>query len=219
MSRVQTVLQTAIATGVGLVGAASGFTHTHDAAELSGQHGWMSWADAVVIECMAFVALLEIKRRKSGGKSLVFPLSVLVVAVCLQMTSQVFQAQPTPQGWLFASVPAVAFLVIGKMVLGAVPAPIASNALSNRVDLVASEAVLTPELHTFTPALPASIEVPVTPSMAWLPVVVRERITTVVRETYQLGRPVTVDDLKPVAQSPEQVVVSLVHEINAALAK
>src|SRR3982074_479101 len=50
------VLVTAL---LGGIGAAAGFSHTHDWAVHHGQTGWLAWADAVVIEGMAIVAGFE----------------------------------------------------------------------------------------------------------------------------------------------------------------
>lgn len=99
---------------VGVIGAAAGFTHTHDAALHNGQDGWLAWADAVVIESMVVVAGLELAReRKTGGRGVV-PLMVLVVAFVVQMGAQVSGAPRTFAGWLFAALPALGCLVCVK---------------------------------------------------------------------------------------------------------
>lgn len=115
---------------VGLIGAAAGFTHTHQAAYESGQHGWLAWADAVVIECMVIVAGLQLAAKKSA-KERVVPGVVLVVAFLVQMGAQVSQAPKDFAGWLFAALPALGCLVVAEFALSglkartapAVPAP------------------------------------------------------------------------------------------------
>lgn len=99
---------------VGLIGAAAGFTHTHQSAYNSGQHGWLAWADAVVIECMVIVSGLEAAwERKHGGRGWI-PLCVLVVAFVVQMGAQVATAPKSFAGWLFAALPALGCLVCVK---------------------------------------------------------------------------------------------------------
>jgi peptidoglycan/LPS O-acetylase OafA/YrhL len=103
-----------ITASVGLIGAAAGFTHTHDAALRSGQTGWLAWADAVVIECMVVVAGLQLVRDRKDGRSGTLALSVLVVAFLIQMGAQVSGAPGTFAGWLFAAIPALGCLVVVK---------------------------------------------------------------------------------------------------------
>lgn len=99
---------------LGLIGAAAGFTHTHQSAFDSGQHGWLGWADAVVIELLALVAALKV--RSTRGKAW-FPLVVMIGAFVAQMAAQVAEAPHTIGGWLFAAAPALAFLIVVKLVM------------------------------------------------------------------------------------------------------
>lgn len=101
-----------VAVLVGAIGGAVGFKHSHDWALRNGQAEWIAWAVAVVIECMAIVAGLELKRRRSP-----FAVLVLVGAFLMQMAAQVASAPPTVAGWLIAATPALGFLVIVKMLL------------------------------------------------------------------------------------------------------
>lgn len=112
--RVETAVRVGITTVVGLIGAAAGFHHTHEAAVRAGQTGWLAWADAVVIECMVIVAGLQIARERKAGKSGRLPMTVLVVAFLIQMGAQVSGAPTTFAGWLFAAVPALGCLVVVK---------------------------------------------------------------------------------------------------------
>lgn len=111
---VESAVRVLITAGVGLIGAAAGFTHTHDAAVRAGQSGWLAWADAVVIECMVIVAALQLAKERKAGKSGGLPMVVLVVAFLIQMGAQVSGAPKTFDGWLFAAVPALGCLVVVK---------------------------------------------------------------------------------------------------------
>src|SRR3982074_2828861 len=97
------VLVTAL---LGGIGAAAGFTHTHDWAVHHGQTGWLAWADAVVIEGMAIVAGFEVHREHQHPgrthRTVSFPMVVLVAGFGIQMAAQVALAEPTAAGWLLA---------------------------------------------------------------------------------------------------------------------
>lgn len=112
--RVETAVRIVITTAVGLIGAAAGFHHTHEAAVRAGQTGWLAWADAVVIECMVIVAGLQLAKERKAGKSGGLPMVVLVAAFLIQMGAQVSGAPKTFDGWLFAAVPALGCLVVVK---------------------------------------------------------------------------------------------------------
>lgn len=112
-TKAEDVVHMLITIGVGAIGGAVGFKHSHDWAVANGQEDWIAWAVAVVIECMVIVAGLELKRRVKA-----FPVMVLVGAFLMQMAAQVASAPKTVAGWLIAATPALAFLVIVKMLLG-----------------------------------------------------------------------------------------------------
>jgi hypothetical protein len=122
--RAETAVRWTITAGLGLIGAAAGFTHTHDWAVRSGQDGWLAWADAVVIECMALVAGLELHRNP---RKPTFPVCVMVGSFLLQMVSQVALAQPTLPGWILAATPALGFLITAKLALRSVGDTISST--------------------------------------------------------------------------------------------
>lgn len=113
------VTRVGIATTLGGIGGAAGFKHTHDWAVENGQHGWIAWAVAVVIEGMAVVAGFEIQRDHRNGNHarITFPIVVLVIAFAIQMASQVSQARDTFAGWLLAAMPALGFLVVVKLLM------------------------------------------------------------------------------------------------------
>lgn len=111
---IESRLRVVITALVGVIGMAIGFHHTVKWAEENGQRGLVALGIAVVIECMAIVAGLELRRRYGLG-----PLLVLVTAFTLQMAAQVSGARPTVAGWLLAATPALGFLVIVKFLLRA----------------------------------------------------------------------------------------------------
>lgn len=114
----ETVVQVAIMLAIGGAGAAAGFTHVHDVANAHGQHGWLAWADAVVLELMAVACGLEMRRRRTHGQSVRMPFAVLVVAVGISLAAQVLEAEQSLIGWVAAAIPSLGFLAQAKMILG-----------------------------------------------------------------------------------------------------
>src|SRR5215472_18066354 len=103
----------------GMAGAAS-FTHVHDWTMHNvpaGTGGWFGWANAVISELTPTAAGLEIRRRKRAHRPVAYPMAVLIAAAVLSLTAQVAQARHSPTGWLVATVPALAFLALTKLVL------------------------------------------------------------------------------------------------------
>src|SRR5215472_13040555 len=102
-----------------MAGAAS-FTHVHDWTMHNvpaGTGGWFGWANAVISELTPTAAGLEIRRRKRANRPVAYPMTVLIAAAALSLTAQVAQAKHSPTGWLVATVPALAFLALTKLVL------------------------------------------------------------------------------------------------------
>jgi len=238
----ESAVRLVITATVGAIGAAAGFTHTHDWAVENGQHGWLAWADAVVIESMAVIAGFEIRRDRAKGRRPTLPVVVLVVAFVVQMAAQVSQARDTFAGWLLAATPALGFLVIVKLSMRGAPAEVSrpavvseptppTSSVAEPETRLAEEPVLDEVVVEQPPSsLPSDvqpadeelitaqeIEIPMTPGLAWLPVAVRDQVTARVREVYGAGRALEVDDLRDVVALPEPTLASLVREINAAV--
>lgn len=116
--RTEDLVQISIMLAIGLAAAAASFTHVHDLAEEHGQHGWLAWADAVILELMSVASGLELRRRKRLGLGVFFPAAVLVVAVFLSLSAQVVQAHRSVIGWLAAMLPALGFLAMVKIAMG-----------------------------------------------------------------------------------------------------
>ncbi|MBB3051146.1 hypothetical protein FHS23_002169 [Prauserella isguenensis] len=122
--RLVNLVRITVASVLGGIGAAAGFTHTHEWAVHHGQTGWLAWATAVVIEGMAVVAGFEIQRDHARGQTrkVTFPMVVLVAAFGIQMAAQVALAEPSVAGWIVAAMPALGFLVVVKLLMRAAPA-------------------------------------------------------------------------------------------------
>lgn len=124
-SRLVDTIRILVAVILGGIGAAAGFTHTHEWASHHGQTGWLAWATAVVIEGMVVVAGFEVQRDHRTGttRKLTFPVAVLVAGFGVQMAAQVALAEPSPAGWLVAAMPALGFLVVVKLLMRRTPTP------------------------------------------------------------------------------------------------
>lgn len=120
-ARFADVIRIGVAVVLGGIGAAAGFTHTHDWAANHGQTGWLAWATAVVIEGIAIVAGIEIHHDRAAGRPFTFPMIVLVFGVLVQMTAQVAEAERSPAGWLVAAMPALGFLAVVKLLMRRMP--------------------------------------------------------------------------------------------------
>lgn len=202
-----TAIRTTITIALGGIGASAGFTHTHDWANAHGQHGWLAWADAVVIEGMAIVAGFEIHRDHAAhrtGRTALLPQLVLAVAFLIQMTAQVAQAEPTPAGWLLAAMPALGFLIVVKLAMRHIPT----------------------DQHTrdeATPTISCAPNPPTTPArstlgtLARLPVNVRQSVTDTVAQAHADGRSVTAQDIRATIALPDAMLTELVTELNATI--
>ncbi|MBB4906368.1 DUF2637 domain-containing protein [Actinophytocola algeriensis] len=177
------VIRIGVAVVLGGIGAAAGFTHTHDWAVSHGQTGWLAWATAVVIEGMAVVAGFEIHHDRAAGHSFKFPAAVLVFGVLVQMTAQVAEAEPSPAGWLVAAMPALGFLAVVKLLMRHTPTEPPAPA-------EATDAA--------KPAQEASTAVP----RVRLPADITARIDAAVTAARDEGREPSIEDIQRVARVP-----------------
>lgn len=118
--RIESVVQIVILLVIGGMAGAASFTHVHDWTMHNtppGTSGWFGWANAVISELTPTAAGLEIRRRKRHNRPVAYPMTVLIAAAALSLTAQVAQARHSPTGWLVATVPALAFLALTKLVL------------------------------------------------------------------------------------------------------
>lgn len=175
-ARLADVIRIGVAVVLGGIGAAAGFTHTHDWAANHGQEGWLAWATAVVIEGIAIVAGIEIHHDRAAGRPFTFPMIVLVFGVLVQMTAQVAEAEPSPAGWLVAAMPALGFLAVVKLLMRRMPEPSA-------------------------PANPAPAPA-VEPGRVKLPADIATRIDDAITAVRREGREPSVEDIQRVARVP-----------------
>jgi hypothetical protein len=203
VDRFTTGLRVLITVVLGGIGAAAGFTHTHDWAVHHGQTGWIAWADAVVIECIAIVAGFEVQRdhQARNPRKVTFPLVVLVAGFGVQMAAQVSLAEPTPAGWLAAAMPALGFLVVVKLLMRRTPTPPATP----------------PGPLTRSHPLPAKIAPPAASKLGKLPAGVRKTITAATEEAHTAGRAFTADDLAALINLPDSMATPLLTELNASI--
>lgn len=183
-TKLTNVIRIGIAVVLGGIGAAAGFTHTHDWAASNGQTGWLAWATAVVIEGMAVVAGFEIHHDRAAGRSYTLPAVVLVFGVLVQMTAQVAEAKPSPAGWLVAAMPALGFLAVVKLLMRRAPAPAAPEPAFKPV-----------------PAPVATEDVPAVPRVR-LPADITARINAAVAAARDEGREPSIEDIQRVARVP-----------------
>ncbi|MGA6165174.1 DUF2637 domain-containing protein [Amycolatopsis magusensis] len=210
-----TIVRVTVAVILGSIGAAAGFKHTHDWAVHNGQHGWLAWADAVVIEGMAIMAGLEIqrdRRRPGPHRLLTFPVVVLVVAFGIQMTAQVALAPRTLFGWLAAAMPALGFLIVVKLLLRhPAPEPVESD-----FEPAAPVHTRPTTPDTATPALDLSPRHPAG-VLAKLPTTARDAVTAATADAHTAGRPITADDITARINLPAPMVTTLVDELNTTV--
>lgn len=119
--RRENAVQVLILLGTGGIAGAASFTHMHDWTMENAPHDtgdWFGWANAVVSDLIPIACALEIRRRlREGNKNIWYPLMVLLVFALLSLAAQVSQAKSSPSGWLLASIPAIGFLALTKLVL------------------------------------------------------------------------------------------------------
>lgn len=190
-AKLEQVIRIGVAVILGGIGAAAGFTHTHNWAASNGQTGWLAWATAVVIEGMAIVAGFEIHHDRATGRSYTFPAIVLVFGVAVQMTAQVAKAEPSPAGWLVAAMPALGFLAVVKLLMRRAPAPTTPDTPDNPTE-PAPAMQTQPTTVENTPAVPR----------VKLPADITARINAAVTAARDEGRDPSVEDIQRVAKVP-----------------
>jgi hypothetical protein len=213
--RLVDTIRVLVAVVLGTIGAAAGFTHTHDWAVHHGQLGWIAWADAVVIEGIVIVAGFEIQRdhRAGGTRKLTFPLAVLVAGFGVQMAAQVALAEPTPAGWLVAAMPALGFLVVVKLLMRRAPAPETPATPEPAPDPkpVTVTASRTDVVSQPTPA-PAAVVAPARPRLK-LPAELTSRINTVAETARSEGRELTIEEIRRVVRVPEPMAAQILQDL------
>jgi len=212
-SRLVNFVRIAVAVILGGIGAAVGFTHTHEWALHHGQTGWLAWATAVVIEGMAVVAGFEIQRDHARGRrrKLTFPMAVLVFAVGIQMAAQVALAEPSVPGWIVASMPALAFLVVVKLLMRSTsdPAPEAATAAETAPETAPPAAVAEPRPDP----VPASSDVTLALAALKLPPEMTSRVGGLVDAARAEGRQLTTAEIRDKTRIPEPMAARILEAI------
>ncbi len=213
--RLVDVVRVLVAVVLGTIGAAAGFTHTHDWAVHHGQLGWIAWADAVVIEGIVIVAGFEIQRdhRAGGSRKVTFPLAVLVAGFGVQMAAQVALAEPTPAGWLVAAMPALGFLVVVKLLMRRTPAPETPAAPEPAPD-PGPVTVTASRTDVVTHPAPPAVVAPARPRLK-LPAELTSRINTVAETARSEGRELTIEEIRRVVRVPEPMAAQILHDLTA----
>ncbi|PKV97700.1 uncharacterized protein DUF2637 [Amycolatopsis echigonensis] len=207
--RLVDIVRLLVAATLGLIGAAAGFTHTHDWAVHHGQTGWIAWADAVVIEGIVIVAGFEVQRDHRTGRHrrFSFPLGVLVAGFGVQMTAQVALAEPTPAGWLVAAMPALGFLVVVKLLMRRAPDEPAPATPPAPAPAEPAPAAMPAEAET----APAP---PVRPAARLkLPPEIASRVHAAADAARDEGRDLTADDIRRVARVPDAMAARIVADL------
>ncbi|QUQ70434.1 DUF2637 domain-containing protein [Kutzneria sp. CA-103260] len=188
-----------VAAVLGLIGAAAGFTHTHNWAAHHGQTGWLAWADAVVIEGMALVAAFEIHRDRQTSRAgrVSLPVVVLVAGFLVQMAAQVAEAEPTPAGWLLAAMPALGFLTVVKLLMRRLP----------------HKPPATPPTPAATEPEPAAPVRQASATRLRLPAPMVEKITGAVRAAQADGREPTIADVQLAANVSDDMAAQILTDL------
>lgn len=127
--RIENAVQVLTLLAVGGMAGAASFTHMHDWTMdnvPAGTGDWFGWGNAVISELPApqltpLIAGLEVRRRRRNGEPVGAALAVLVTFAGLSLAAQFAQAKPGISGWLLAGLPAVAFMILIKLVLSRAP--------------------------------------------------------------------------------------------------
>ncbi|MEU6645490.1 DUF2637 domain-containing protein [Saccharomonospora sp. NPDC046836] len=209
-TRLVDITRITVAVILGGIGAAAGFTHTHEWATHHGQQGWLAWATAVVIEGMVVMAGFEVQRdHRAGTTSMVsFPMAVLVAGFGVQMAAQVALAEPSPAGWLVAAMPALGFLIVVKLLMRRTPTT-KQPAPTTPVPAAPAPAPVPAKTHPVpaapTDPVPAPVAAPATSPRLKLPPELTARLDTLIGEATQDGRQLTVQDIRRAVRVPEDM--------------
>jgi hypothetical protein len=95
------------------------------------------WVNAVISELVPVAAFLIIRRRRTAGTPIGYPLGLLIAAATLSLAAQLAVAQPSPSGWLLSAVPALAFMALVKLVFSnpQTPAVVVDQTANDHADL------------------------------------------------------------------------------------
>ena len=132
-SRIESAARLLILVAIGGMAGAAAFTHVHDLTVAHGQPEWIGWANATALELMSVYIGLELRRRRAAHAPTGFAVTALGATVALSLAVQVAEAEPSVWGWIVAAIPAVAFLVLVKLLVST-PAAAGGNATDAKSD-------------------------------------------------------------------------------------
>jgi len=174
--RVEDLARLGIMAAIGVMAGAASFTHMHDwtmQALPAGTADWFGWANAVASELMPTCALLEIRRRHRVGASIRYPVALLVASGVLSLGAQVSQAGDSLTSKGLAALPAVAFMLLAKLVFSSLPQH--TDPSTDEPESAAAQQNDDEATSTFRPTGPApsvpSVPRPVVPVVPSAPVV------------------------------------------------
>lgn len=132
-SRVESAARLLILVAIGGMAGAAAFTHVHDLTVAHGQPEWIGWANATALELMSVYIGLELRRRRAAQAPTGFAITALGATVALSLAVQVAEAEASVWGWIVAAIPAVAFLVLVKLLVST-PAAARETATTARTE-------------------------------------------------------------------------------------
>ncbi|WP_203664555.1 hypothetical protein [Actinocatenispora rupis] len=159
---------------IGLMAGAASFTHMHDWTMQKAPDGtpeWFGWANAVVSELTPALALLEWRRRRRMGGSVVYPVALLVGSGLLSLAAQISQAGDSWSSKGLAALPALAFTLLIKLVLSSLPTgqeephPVPHNETRTHPSTQENAPTTTATINP-APPVPAPAPAPVRPAVA-----------------------------------------------------
>jgi hypothetical protein len=124
-----------------------------------GTADWFGWANAVASELMPTCALLEIRRKRRAGGSITYPVLLLVASGLLSLGAQVSQAGDSITSKGLAALPAVAFMLLVKLVFSGLPKTTnqAEPVVPQREQVGPDSAKVEPPAASAAPARPSSV--------------------------------------------------------------
>jgi hypothetical protein len=202
-ARLEGVVLVAIVVLVGCAAGAASFTHVHDwtmANSPTGTPGWFGWANAVISELVPVAALLTIRRRKHTGGPIGYPMFLLITFAGLSLAAQLGVAvgHVGPSGWLLSAVPAIAFMLLVKLVLAPTTTPTEQPTTTEDTTGPDGIELTTVDLPAPTPVVEPALPVDHTPTVEPAPAPAHLLPTArfvVVNHEQTTGAPITVEQL------------------------
>jgi hypothetical protein len=214
-TRLEGVVLVAIVVLVGCAAGAASFTHVHDWTmdnSPTGTPGWFGWANAVISELVPVAALLTIRRRKQTGGPIGYPMFLLITFAGLSLAAQLGVAvgHVGPSGWLLSAVPAIAFMLLVKLVLAPTKTP--TEQPTTTEDTTGPDAV---ELTTVDLPAPAPVDHTPTVEPAAVPAhLLPTARFVVVNHEQTTGAPITVEQLATRLSTTPAVAGQLLDAVN-----